>query len=335
MSEKEKRIRAITRLYYSNPKIQEVICKFAQDREVVPRYFQGFGKRPDTIQYPSDIKGLVNKGATSFHSSEEIWNNPLEIDSNMSPSEFAEIRKAWDLVIDIDSPFLDYSKIAAELIIKELESSGVSNYGIKFSGSKGFHIIVPAKAFPENLEGLETKKMFPEWPRAISEYLMFQIKQEYNERVTSSGINFEALKERTNLSKEDVTQIDCPNCGHSAKRTNFVSFKCRTCLTPYARPNYKITKRKMKCTDEICPGFFEVISVEDSFFCEKCKTKLSVKGDKNLWKDSRFKQTSTVNTSELKRSFSKDFKEQVSGEKITSFSIFYQAENLRFYSFSF
>ena len=53
--------------------------------------------------------GLVNKGATSFHASEEIWHNPLEINSDMGSKELENMRKSWDLLIDIDSPFLDYS----------------------------------------------------------------------------------------------------------------------------------------------------------------------------------------------------------------------------------
>ena len=45
ISEKEARVRKITKLYYSNPKIQEIILNFSQNREVVPRYFEGFGRR--------------------------------------------------------------------------------------------------------------------------------------------------------------------------------------------------------------------------------------------------------------------------------------------------
>src|SRR3989338_2732045 len=122
MSEKEARIRAITRLYYSQPKIQEALLAFGMNREVVPRYFEGFGKRPDILQYPSDIMGLVNNGATSFHASEEIWRDPLAISSDMSTEKLNELRKSWDLLIDIDSKYLDYSKIAAKLMIQAIES---------------------------------------------------------------------------------------------------------------------------------------------------------------------------------------------------------------------
>jgi len=136
---KEERIRNITRLYYSNPRVQEAILRFSKDREVVPQYYEGFGKRPDKIQYISDIMGLVNKGATSFHCSEELWNEPLELNADMNIEELNKLRNGWDLLIDIDSPFLDSSKIATKLILIALEYHGVKNYGVKFSGNKGFH----------------------------------------------------------------------------------------------------------------------------------------------------------------------------------------------------
>jgi hypothetical protein len=132
-SEKEKRIRAITNLYYSNPKVQQVLLDFAKNRETVPRYFEGFGKRPDMLQYPSDIINLVKKGATSFHCSEEIWNDPLGISNDLNQKQVNDLRKGWDLLIDIDSPYLDLSKIAARLVVRALEFHGVNNYGIKFS----------------------------------------------------------------------------------------------------------------------------------------------------------------------------------------------------------
>ena len=110
------RIKKITNLYYSNKGVQEKILSFASNREVVPKYFESFGKRPDTLVYPSDIIGLVKKGATSFHSSEEIWQDPLQINSDWNRGEMNDARKSWDLVIDIDSKYLDLSKLLARLI---------------------------------------------------------------------------------------------------------------------------------------------------------------------------------------------------------------------------
>src|SRR3989338_2213852 len=162
VSEKEKRIRNLTSLYYSRPEIQKAMYEFSKTREIAPRFFEGFGKRPDVLQYYSDIFSLSQKGATSFHCSEELWSDPLHIVTGMNEKQYNELRIGWDLLIDIDSKYIDYSKVCAKIIIKFLEFQGIKNIGIKFSGSKGFHIIVPWKAFPKIVFGQKTSEMFPE-----------------------------------------------------------------------------------------------------------------------------------------------------------------------------
>ena len=268
-SEKEKRIRAITKLYYSNPKIQEFLVKFGQNREVVPRDFEGFGKRPDGLQYPSDIMGFVNNGATSFHCSEEIWNDPLQINSDMGKDEMNNSRKSWDLLIDIDSPFLDCSKIAAKLIIAALENHGIKNYGIKFSGSKGMHIIVSSRAFPEEFNGIRTKEMFPEWPRAISEYLMNYIRKDYNKRAAEILTDFSAIERRTKIKKEELTEeVHCNLCNNVAMMGMLIKYKCPVCGLEAERKNAKVTKRRLRCLNSGCAGVLEVEKQDDYWYCE-------------------------------------------------------------------
>src|SRR3989344_1757025 len=104
----EEKIRKITSLYYSKPEIQKAIFSFSKNREVVPRYFEGFGKRPDSLQYQGDIFEMVKKGATSFHCSEELWKDPLSIATGMKTEQLNEMRDGWDLLIDIDSKYIDY-----------------------------------------------------------------------------------------------------------------------------------------------------------------------------------------------------------------------------------
>ncbi len=139
---KEERIRSITSLYYSRQDVRKAIYEFSKNREVVPRYFEGFGKRPDALQYDSDILAFVKKGATSFHCSEEIWKDALQLSTELSEHELANLREGWDLLIDIDSKYLDYSKISAQLLIQALEFHGVRNIGVKFSVSGDTDILV-------------------------------------------------------------------------------------------------------------------------------------------------------------------------------------------------
>ena len=184
MEEKESRIMKMTRLYYSNPEIQRAIFDFSEDREVVPRYFEGFGKRPDALQYENDILELVKRGATSFHCSEELWQDALKIATGMNEKSLNSLRKGWDLLIDIDSKYLDYSKIFLEIIIGFLKFHGIRNFGIKFSGSKGFHIIIPWKSFPKEVNQVETCEMFPQWPRIIVNYLIEKTKKQLVDRIS-------------------------------------------------------------------------------------------------------------------------------------------------------
>ena len=181
---REQRIRRITNLYYSRPEIQKTIFEFCKNREVVPRYFEGFGKRPDSFEYPGDVFELVKKGATSFHCSEEIWKDPMRIKTGMNEEQLNELRTGWDLLIDIDSKYLDYSKIMAELLIKILKFHGIKNIGIKFSGSKGFHLLIPWKAFPKEINKIQSKDKFPEWPRIIVRYLNEKIEKQLIEKIS-------------------------------------------------------------------------------------------------------------------------------------------------------
>jgi len=183
-SQREERIRKITIMYYSRPEIQKTIFEFSQNRETIPQYFEGFGKRPDSLQYPGDIFELAKKGATSFHCSEELWKDPLKISTDMNEKQMNDLRMGWNLLIDIDSKYLDYSKVMAELVIKMLNFHGVKNIGIKFSGSKGFHIIVPWKAFPAEINDVKTSNMFPRYPRIIVKYLTEKIKPELVKRIS-------------------------------------------------------------------------------------------------------------------------------------------------------
>jgi len=181
---KENRIRSLTHLYYSRPEIQKAIFEFSKDREISPRYFDGFGKRPDSLQYEGDIFELVKKGATSFHCSEELWNNPLDLSTDLNEDQMNELRSGWDFILDIDSKYIDYSKVMVKEIIKLLKFHGVNNFAIKFSGSKGFHIIIPWKSFPKKINEQSTSDLFPSWPRTVLKYIGERVKDSLARELT-------------------------------------------------------------------------------------------------------------------------------------------------------
>ena len=173
----------IAKVYYARKDIQENLVRQARNREFVPRYGEGFGKRPDTIEYANDILSYVEKGATSFHVSEEIWSNPMEIGTNLKPEQLAKIREGWDLLLDVDCKFLEYSKIGAYLLCEALFFHGIRNFGLKFSGGSGFHVGLYYDAFPEEVNNIPMKNFFPEGPRIIAAYLKSMIENPLREHI--------------------------------------------------------------------------------------------------------------------------------------------------------
>ena len=237
-----KKVQQIAQSYYSRKDVQKAIFEFCQNRETIPRYnMEAFGKRPDMLDYPSDVFNYTKKGATSFHCSEELWQDPLKISTDMTLEQYCEIRSGWDFLIDIDSKYLDYSKIAARLIIDFLKHNGVNNVGIKFSGSKGFHLIIPWKAFPKMVTETETKNMFPEWPRLIAAYINESIADKLTEKILSIS-DSEKLEERG-----DMFEVIYNPTGEQAQVQKISRYVCRNCRTEVLKTLNKQPKKTLRC----------------------------------------------------------------------------------------
>ncbi len=191
--------------HYKRSDIQEEIIADSKDREVVAKFNEDFAKRPDVLRHKIDILELAKQGATSFHASEELWRNPLQLDTSLRRHELDNLRTGWDLVLDIDCGIFDYSKIAADSAIKALKFHNVMSVSCKFSGNKGFHIGVPFEAFPEKIRNEETRKMFPEAPKKIAIYIKEMIKKHLAEKIMEfEKNNFNAIIEKTGKKANEI-----------------------------------------------------------------------------------------------------------------------------------
>ena len=209
----------LTKKYYLNKEIQKILFSYSSNREVIPQFKQpsgdiAFGKRPDTLNYPSDVELFVSKGATSFHVSNEIWQNLQNLVPGMNQQQLNSQRIGWDMLIDIDcvnKDLFEVSRLTARLILRELDNYGVKSASIKFSGNKGFHIAIPWSAFPETIKGQKTNDLFPEAARNIATFLQHKIKnqlaREINNRsdldklINLAGKTFEEVTERDSQGK--------------------------------------------------------------------------------------------------------------------------------------
>ena len=195
----------VTLSHYKRRDIQEEIIRAAENREIAVRYDDKFGSRPDVLNNPNDVLELAKQKATSFHCSEELWSNPLRLSPGMKKHEIDELRIGWDLVLDIDCDFYEYSRIAADLLIKALKFCDVKSISCKFSGNKGFHIGVPFDAFPKKVHNQDVRLLFPDGLKRIAAYLSEIIKKELAKKILNKG-DISAVTGKTGKSFNELVK---------------------------------------------------------------------------------------------------------------------------------
>jgi hypothetical protein len=163
--------------YYSKPEIQEAIASFAKDREIACSLRDGsYFHRPDTLQYPRDVLERVKEGVVAFHCSVERWASPMSLSSELRTKDLDELRKGFDVILDIDAKSkLEHAKIAAITICEFLSDQGITPT-VKFSGRRGFHIGISGDAFPNQVDFKPLSKMYPDVPQIMAAYIKNQIK---------------------------------------------------------------------------------------------------------------------------------------------------------------
>jgi hypothetical protein len=248
--------------FYSRKDIQKAIVQEAQHREVAIKYGEkGFGKRPDILQFESDIAHIAKDGASSFHISEEHWHDPLQLKTGMSRKELDDLRKGWDLILDIDCPFVEFSNFTAQLLIKALEFNQIHRFGLKFSGNHGFHIAVPFSSFPEVVNNKKIANLFPEGPRMIADYLSYLIKDQLREQILAASTPKEIMQ-ATNIPQEklinnhildpyalvdiDTILISSRHLFRSPYSVNEKSGLISVVLKPSQLKNFKLSQAKME-----------------------------------------------------------------------------------------
>ena len=253
-------------LYYKRKDIQRAIVTSCKDREVGVKYETGFGKRPDVLIYENDVLELVKKGATSFHISEELWSNPLQLSTELRKSDLNNLRIGWDLVLDIDCPYWFFSKLTTHLFIKALKQHAITAIGCKFSGNKGFHIGVSHKLFPEKVNNVPVKTLFPDGPKRIALYLLDYISNNFIS-ISSGKIVFddiytttiEKLANMTKKTKKELSSFICPDCKRETEcsELNKEEYICSKC-------SYRIFDSKKFLICPKCKGLMHKIQSSES-----------------------------------------------------------------------
>ncbi|MFH1420876.1 MAG: hypothetical protein ABIG30_02815 [Candidatus Aenigmatarchaeota archaeon] len=191
--------------YYNNEELLNRMVADAQEREVAGAYWDGrYDKRPNIVQYASDIKNMANKGITSFHFSVERWSNAMMLASATQEKQ-NELRTGFDFVLDMDSKIgIDGAKACALEILRLFEKYGIKNYGMKFSGSRGFHLVIPWNAFPKEIDYKPTAKRYPEIPKILANF----IANEISESLMHALIKLKTYKKLSDLLDEPASTLE-------------------------------------------------------------------------------------------------------------------------------
>jgi hypothetical protein len=188
--------------YYSRDDILNSIIKNTKEREVAGAFADGsYDQRPNIIQFPNDIVQMVRKGVTSFHYSVEHWSNPMQL----TRERYEELRTGFDFVIDIDSKLgIEEAGIAAEMICSLLRKYGINNYGIKFSGRRGFHICLPWEAFPKEIDYKPLAGLYPKAPRIMAGF----IREKISDSLMKELIKRKGAKQLIEILEEPPESLD-------------------------------------------------------------------------------------------------------------------------------
>lgn len=192
--------------YYSREDVISAIISEAKDREVAFAYSDGhYDKRPNMLQFSGDMKAAINKGITSFHFSVERWKNPMLL----SKENYNELRSGWDLLIDMDSKIgMNGSIICAREICNFLEKYGIKNYGLKFSGSRGFHIIVPWESFPKEINYTPLEKTYPDSLRTVISFIREKISEDLMKAFVKEPVAKELIEASENIDPFYIVDVE-------------------------------------------------------------------------------------------------------------------------------
>jgi DNA primase catalytic subunit len=142
---------------------------------------------------------------------------------------------------------------------------GIENIGVKFSGSKGMHVLIPWKAFPETIYNQKTKDMFPEWPRILCEFLGEEIKPRLAERIFADD-SLKDLARKTGKQEEDLIVTECVSCKRPVIKKFLVTWLCPFCKI---EKTFIIKNKRVPKCSECSKEMFEK-SRKEILVCEYC-----------------------------------------------------------------
>jgi len=168
----------MSEIYYCNQDVLEALYLQCKNREVFLRGTEFVSSRPLSVSSSEELRSLIERYAqnrvSGVFASIEVFSNPLD------PST----RTSWDLAIDLDGEHLDHLKKCVLNVAGVLQIFKISCLKIKFSGRRGFHIVIPGAAFDIFMNDSEFIEAYPNVPRAICRFIEASLRPDQKKMVT-------------------------------------------------------------------------------------------------------------------------------------------------------
>lgn len=194
--------------WYSRESVQKALLEVGKNREVVSVYKDGqFGKRPNVLQYTGDVAQEVANGALSFHCSVERWHQPMNLTAGQTKAELDQLRSAWDILIDPDVPDFEIAKAVVKQVVEAFKDYGVTNFSLKYTGGKSFHIGIPFESLPEKINLQPTALQYPDLLHRIIEFLKWYIRDQLKDALLELD-TVESIAQRVGKGTKDITHPD-------------------------------------------------------------------------------------------------------------------------------
>ena len=162
--------------FYNSSEVLEAILLQTEGREVWVKWGEEPGPRPYAVDSLDEVRELIfrrmDAGIVKVYRSVEVFSDV----SRLGECEPKDLRKDWDYVIDIDSEDLEGARKLASVLVEALQFYGISPR-VKFSGRKGFHIIVTGRAFDIFREE-DYVKAYEILPEQITRFLLQVVRPE-------------------------------------------------------------------------------------------------------------------------------------------------------------
>jgi hypothetical protein len=152
-------------------------------KQIKPKAFNYHRSEQMTLNKKRANLNRIRKVLDWFYEFKEI---PPDNKSKKILSNYEKLFSSDISVVKVKSITKKKEEFVYDVSVEKTEAFFGNYYPILLhnSGSKGFHIIVPWKAFPREINNVKTSDKFPEWPRIITKYLIEIMTKDLIKKIT-------------------------------------------------------------------------------------------------------------------------------------------------------